>query len=335
MYKTIKYSDFDSESVLSNDPWLFVELWLKRKGMKEALNFWTQARRFHDASKNSKIEAAPLTLYYSFLNAIKALLVVRGEKHSDHHGVAGNRPENAKASLANEIITFQTGGILPALCQYLGESVTSQKYDLKNLLWNLPFVHRAFCHTYKSNPDLFIPLENARYVQHPDGNGEAWFEADIVSRYSDRRILRHIPNSFEFFTDEEQITFIRRKKRFKWLSGRTSKAQKKTAIDRLTAYHSKVRRIIVPISATRDLWYLKKTISGNLAGDRHTLVLVFAAMHRLSELARYDPAGLSRHLDGSANWLLTEFIEHSPNQFIDQVASEITGRQFWKPGVGA
>ncbi len=228
-------------------------------------------------------------------------------------------------------VRFKSGGVLPALCSYLGDSTSSQEYDLKNLLWNLPFVHRAFRHTFMSSGELFIPLEDACYVSRDD-TSEAWFQARVVPRYADNRILRHIPTSFEAFENEGQH-FIRRSKRFRWLRGRSNNQDKQRALKRLSTYHSTTRRVIVTISGNRDLWYLKKSLAHNPVSERHGLAVIFAAMHRLSELSRYDPKGLDRHLCGTANWLLTEFIEHASSQFIDQIASEITGLQFWRPGI--
>jgi hypothetical protein len=330
MHKAIRNVDFASESVLSNDPWLFVSLWLKREKKDQALAFWNQAKRFHEASQLMSIEAAPLASYYSLLNATKALLIVRSSKHKDIHGVSGERAEKAKAYLGVEKIKFGTAGVLPALCAYLGESSVNTEYSLKDLLWNLPFVHRAFRHTYSSAPELFIPIENACYVRHPNTN-QAWFQASVVSKYCDNRILRHIPNSFECFQKNSQ-TFIRRKKRFDWIIGKITKSKEVEGIKSLTNYHSSIRRLIVPITGNRDLWYLKKNLKENPVTERHSLTIIFAAMHRLSELARYDPDGLERHLSGNSNWLITEFIQLAPSQFIDQISSEITGLQFWKPG---
>ncbi|BBI65664.1 hypothetical protein HSBAA_PA_2670 (plasmid) [Vreelandella sulfidaeris] len=66
MHKAINHPDFASESVLTRDPWSFVELWLKRQNKSEALSFWSQALRFHEAAKYMDVEASPLSLYYSF-----------------------------------------------------------------------------------------------------------------------------------------------------------------------------------------------------------------------------------------------------------------------------
>ncbi len=331
MHKAINNPDFAAESVLSNDPWLFVELWLKRNKKEDALAFWLQARRFSESARMMSVESAPLTLYYAFLNATKALLLVHSQAHGSRHGVSGARVESAKTTLANEIVEFKSGGILPALCSYFGESATSDKYDLKSLLWNLPYVHRAFRHTFTSEAELFIPLENVCYVSK-ENTSEAWFQAQVVPRYTDGRILRHLPASFEAFEDGG-ITYVRRPRRFRWLRGTSTAAEKGQALARLCSYHATTRRVVVPITGNRDLWYLKKAMKKNRLTERHGLTIIFAAMHRLSELARYDPKGLEQHLCGKANWLLSEFVEHSSDQFIDQMASEITGFQFWRPRI--
>jgi hypothetical protein len=331
MHKGITSPDFSKEHVLSHDPWLYVELWLRRQKKTDSLSFWRQARRFADASQSMPTEAAPLALYYSFLNATKALLTCREAVHGAHHGVAGDRPSDARASLTNEMVTFKGGGILPALCTYLGETSGTQRYSLSDILWNIPFIHRAFTLTYKSKGELFIPLERARYVRSP-ASTECWFQAEVIPRFSDKRKLTSIPGSFEHFA-LNGTTYVRRKKRFRWFDGRSNKAKADGAHKRLVSYHSGLRRVVVNIHGNRDLWYLKRVTQGNPVVERHTIVLIFAAMHRLSELARYDPNGLDRHLSGSSNWLLSDFVSGSLDQFIDQVATEITGCQFWPPKV--
>ncbi len=56
-------------------------------------------------------------------------------------------------------------------------------------------------------------------------------------------------------------------------------------------------------------------------------------MHRLSELSRYEPKVISRHLELKQNRLITEFIQGATNEFIDSIASEITGQTIMAPAV--
>jgi hypothetical protein len=61
--------------------------------------------------------------------------------------------------------------------------------------------------------------------------------------------------------------------------------------------------------------------------------MTLAAMHRLSELCRYRPIELASFLAGQRNWLISEFIQQTPEQFIDEIASELTGHQIMVPNV--
>ncbi|PDY74037.1 YaaC family protein [Bacillus cereus] len=58
----------------------------------------------------------------------------------------------------------------------------------------------------------------------------------------------------------------------------------------------------------------------------------YSAMHRLSELARYEPVLLPEYSESEHNWLLSECIRIAPHQFIDELASELTGEEFMAPG---
>jgi len=94
-----------------------------------------------------------------------------------------------------------------------------------------------------------------------------------------------------------------------------------------------MRRNFVYISASPVPWYLKRAVAGTRPIERYDLTLAFAAMHRLSELSRYDPRGLMRYLEGKENWLLTEFIELAPMPFLDELVCEMTSLEFGIPGV--
>ena len=99
-------------------------------------------------------------------------------------------------------------------------------------------------------------------------------------------------------------------------------------------YNKAIRRFVFYIHGSPVSWYIKRTKT-TTNDDNYIslppLILIFAAMHRLSELARYDPGKLSNHFECKQNWLLSEFLKGSPIQFIDEISSEITGLEFKVP----
>jgi hypothetical protein len=324
---TIK-PDFNKKSILVDNPWEYVELWIKRQNNNNnALFYWQQAKGFYDATKQLPNTSSPLTAYYCFLNATKTLLEIKGNTYVDRHGVTGS--SSGVASLSNENIKFQANGILSELSRLLGESVNGEVYTFKNLIYNLCYIHRAHSLTYSSDPELFYPISNPHFVKI-QGQNYAYFTAEISSEfYKNQNTINKLPTTLERDLGHADKWMIRKKNRFNWLSGA---ANKQANLTRLTNYHKLVRNDIHFIYGSNELWYFKRTGFGNSI-DRSTLTITFALMHRLSELSRYDPIRLKKHFECQHNWLLSEFINLAPTQFIYTIACEITGQEFKIPGI--
>ena len=142
-----------------------------------------------------------------------------------------------------------------------------------------------------------------------------------------------LPSEFEQDNGYTSKCVIRTRNRIKWFGKGASDADRASAKRRLETYHQKLRCHLVYISASPDLWYLKRNVTNTTRLDRYTITLIITAMHRLSELSRYDPGGLMRYLEGKENWLLTEFIELAPAQFIDELVCEMTSLEFSLPKI--
>lgn len=329
LHKGIVSPDFNDKTVLVRNHWDYVEMWLQREKHLKAIQYWGQAKSFYEASINTPNTASPLTLYYSFLNAAKALLTVKGIQFAELHGATG-KIVTGNTNLKNEIITFHSNGILSSLCNYFGEACNNEQYSLKDLLYNLPFIHRCFNLTFPSGyPEIYIPIINPHFVIKDDSH-KAWLCAELGKNYGNQHIINKItPMGFERDKGITNKFIIRKRTRFDWhLSG----ADKQNNISNLTRYHRNIRRDILYIFGSNTLWYLKRRDQPHTI-DRHPLTIMFAAMHRMSELARYQPSVLYRHFEMKQNWLLTEFIQGAPFEFIDQIACEMTNQNFMQPAV--
>jgi hypothetical protein len=250
----------------------------------------------------------------------------KGAAFADQHGVSGFTLAG-KTSLPNERIRFQGGGILAALCQHLGEPSGRQDYALSDVLYSLPYIHRAYNLTFSSAAELLLPLDEPQIVRSR-ATHEAWFVAELSGRYASRMTLKKLPSEFEEERSASSTRLlIRRKQRFDWRPQEQEKS-----IERYRNYHKALRSHLYYINGPQRLWYLKR--GGNLPSliPRSSTTLTFAAMHKLSELSRYTLDGLSRHFECQHNWLLSEFIEAAPPQFIDEISSEMTGEEFMVPG---
>ena len=70
-------ASLSSKTVLTDSTWEYVEIFLKSSNNNEALFYCEQARNFYEATKTLSIVSKPLTAYYCFLNATKALLTAK------------------------------------------------------------------------------------------------------------------------------------------------------------------------------------------------------------------------------------------------------------------
>ena len=321
---------FAARRVIASSPWEFVALWLKQNANQRAQIFWDQAQNFFESSSGLPVQAAPLPLYYSFLNAVKALLETKGIAYQNYHGMSGidlRTATNSRIRIENEGLQIKNGGILPSLISYFGEVEATKRYSFKDVLSNLPFIHRSYSMTY-STKELFLSIERPRYVT--DGSGQAWFRADLPKDHTHGQTLRTIPTGFSTAQTPSKRYILKSDDKFAW-SGRRRPTG--PDINALQTFHQQMRLNIDYISGLTPTWYVKRELAGFKRVERNNLTLIFFAMHRMSEIARYKPFELSRFLAGKRSWLIHEFVRTAQNQFIDEMAGEITGFEISPAGV--
>jgi len=319
-----------ARTVLTNSPWEYVALWLQRRSLASGQFYWKQAQAFANASKNLPIEAAPLLHYYSFLNAAKTLIVAKGLHLDEGHGVRGVDMigPNAAIDLRNEGVRVKNRGVFVTLSQHLGDAEVIQNRSMFDLLFNIPCIHRTFCITYPSQMDMFIPVTDCKYVLD-DATMKAYLVGAISADFDAAQYTSKFPNSLLPVTSGTSSRSFRSADEVA-LSG---VAPSQSDISLLAQLNDKLRHDLHYIAGSQTLWYIKANVPGANRLVRSPLTLMFAAMHRLSELSRYHPNELHTFFSGPENWLLNEFIRMSPPQFIDEIAAQITGEQCMVPNV--
>jgi hypothetical protein len=331
-HKAIVAPLLSSQTVLTNSPWTFVALWLQRNRTPQALFYWEQAQEFHKVSVGLPLRSAPLLLYYCFMNAAKALLVAKSVNLNEMHGISAHprAVPGVKRTFAGEGIKIHTTGILPSLSAYYGEPETSKTHTLQELFFNMVFIHRTYCLTYSSQKEMFLPLANCGYM-YDTRTKEVFFKADIERNIPFNRAVKKLPATF-VAAPAIGPRAIRSVATLVWRApGRPTT----TNIQELVDFNRGLRQELHFITGAQTLWYLKTAPVGPSKLKRQLPTLILAAMHRLSEICRYQPLQLESLLAGQKNWLLSEFIQMSPSQFIDEIASEMTGYQFLVPNVRA
>lgn len=333
LLKPITSADYGSKTILTDSAWEYVELWLMRQKdshSKEALFFWQQAKHFYLASECLPQNSKPLTSYYCCLNATKALLCVNGINVTNmSHGITQDRYDsNHSNSLDKAEVIFLGAGALNELSRYLGEDVDKRTYNIKDLLYNIPCIHRTFSITYSGSSELFIPINNTHFVRE-DSTSKAWIQFTVDPRYANGTALRYLPKGYEKTAIGDDSFGIRMKKRFKW----DIHGKKEDRMTALSKYHQKVRKDLFYIYGPKKLWYIKKELPNNPhIIKRSSLTLIFAVMHWMSELVRYNPQQFEKYMSTKQNWLLHEFIEKALYQFVDEISCEITHQEIMQTG---
>ena len=93
------------------------------------------------------------------------------------------------------------------------------------------------------------------------------------------------------------------------------------------AENDELRREFQYIRSSKKLWYLKRTaLNHPEVMNLNSMLIIMAAMHRVSEIVRYKPEQMAHLLNSKENWLLHEFLTLALDQFIDELAAEITGQ---------
>jgi hypothetical protein len=237
----------------------------------------------------------------------------------------------ARSVSPNEGVRILTKGVLPSLSSYYGETESTTTHSLHELFFNMTFIHRTYCLTYTAQREMFLPVADCRYVRETNGK-QAYLTASLSADLEPRRTMNILPSSFVRDASSDDPRAIR-----STASVSCSKSTNPTATDlsNLIRLHREIRGELCYINGPQTLWYVKALVAGPRRLSRQPPTMVLAAMHRLSEICRYRPLELASHLAGQKNWLLSEFIQMSPLQFIDEIASEITGCQFLVPNVRA
>ena len=327
LMKSVRNPDYTSKTILTNSPWEFVELWLRRQTgerAKRALFFWIQAKHFYLASTKLPVESKPLTSYYCCLNASKALLAIHGSSQINlnniAHGISFNREKWKGYNIKNAIVTFNGGGVLYELSKYFEEEACKKDYIIYDLLYNIPCVHRPFSITYNC-PELFIPIHEVNYLTDSEKK-KGWIQFYLDDQYANAHTLRNISKKYQkLIFNEGGKYWLKRNSYFDW---DIHDKNYKKRIENLKTYHNKVRKDILFVYGNEKQWYLKKEVSKDHLINRCSITLIYSVMHWLSELVRYLPETFDKLMKTKQNWIIHDFIENSLYQFIDEISCEIT-----------
>lgn len=365
MTKPYSAQDFTKHTVLTDNLFTYVSFFfdthpksmkykddsLKKKfGNPSQYNYkfyWKQAETFYHSAKSIALEASPVAAYYCILNAVKAYLSYRLEFVDDFvlefgmHGIAEDN-EDVGENLGTIGISHKQSGVFPLFAKTLDEDFEKKwscgknnSKTVKDIFYNLAFIHRAYTMTYstknKTVEELFVPLACGKEPEyHRGSDGKAYLLVELDKSYFSltatkipKDIVDTIPSSFAVC---EINPFALR-------SVDGAKRNQGSISSEIKGLNLNYRKYFHYIHSNQKLWFVKRTESKETGViNLSSMTLIMAAMHRISEIARYKPEQLNRLLQSKENWLLHEFISHALDQFVDEIACEITHQEIMCTG---
>ena len=335
-----------SRTVLTDDIFSYVDFYFKKNKRKlvgsdgkeikqNYLFYWHQAENFYRASKLLPIESAPLPMYYAMLNAAKAYILyvskdVKGAIEAlGSHGLHECKDNSdSPTSLGDIFIERYDKGVFYYFSHLLDTDFENKwpnrtknvKYSIKELMGVLPFIHSAYVATYsvKRKDEMFLPLPaNVIPTYFYCSDRKIHLIIDLQKTYFKRNatsipkeIMCAIPDEFD----------INKNNLFELVS---KEGYKKSDISKK---YFDYRKLFSYISADRRLWYLNKKCEKSYS-SANKMSISMAIMHRFSEIVRYKPEQMDTLLNGKENWIIREFVSLALDQFIDEIACEITKQE--------
>jgi hypothetical protein len=334
--------------VLTRDVWRFLESFLassRNSRAKEGLPYLEQARDFYVSAERAERSAKPLLYYYSFMNLAKVRLATGAglptgslqhgiDEHAQNvrrrlrfsgqgvriHPVPASRGQNL---LALFFRTFVTGMRL--------QSGPTEDYRVIDLLSQIPAIHRTFTQSvdWLDSDEGFCPVLRFEVIRR---NPLLWAQMTIDVRDSKNyRLLERINSSNSFHQvwkrieglEDRKITYQTRRV-FNYSGRRGSDA----AIGRLAAYlRTNFPNVSVVLTPDGYRYYLSEFTH---RFDLPQLVIPFSIMYYLGSMTRYRPKDFDK-LDRKIKWLISEFLESQPQQFLYLLASWIAEREVVMP----
>jgi hypothetical protein len=332
------FADGRRSIIVTSDPWSLVRhLAAKRLSTKQegvALAYIDQGVDFFEAARNPQLGSKPLLYYYSFLNVVKAALLIHGIAlpPKNQHGISDPKANHrTRLRFAGQTIRWEGRAadhslIFPELLHFLaGSAVPAGNAKVTDLLAQVPSIHRTFCQVEDRQPN-FLPVASVGLL-HRDGKVWARLAFRISDARSDKMLERartrraftsllsqvHPDNDQEVWFETETVPGSRRG---------LDNGLRQLAIQIRTA------GIYCALTNTGYKYYISSMEPRTRLPQ---LAAVFASVFYLGSLTRYKPYDFDKILTGGYSWVIGEFLNTQPTQFIYTIASHLAGTAVVRP----
>lgn len=328
---------FNHNKILVSDIWAFWNFIIKDYSKTEKkknilLSLLEQSKSFYKAAEQAETKSKPLLYYYSFLNFAKLTIEIQTnfEKFQRFdHGINPIHTTNNYNFDTDklEILKLNSNEEDPkkrSVCYEFMEIVESTivhtfppklEINVKKLLKHCVGVHRTYTNVYGIE-EVFSRLENLQLYK--DGK-KLIFEAELVGGINNKNLSKlkeMYPNLQE--NNEKVILTIQ---------------------ENMNSYSVSQKSIFNLSKTLRDngIWFYigkdgyKYYLSHSSENRYSPSFIIYVIMFYLGSITRYHPYLFDEIFSQSDQWLISEFLNNQPKQFLYLTTSKALGVELREP----
>lgn len=312
-----------NEKIVISDIWSFWDYVIKKasKDRKEEdflRSLLEQAKHFYITAEASPVKSQPLLYYYSFLNFSKIIInlpVKHGSRKLYMHGITEkNNNKFSHSTITKQKKKANIVQVAHELVSVFDPNISTADVtiNVKDLLNHCVGVHRAYSEIYNQT-EVFFRLKDQKLYK----NGkELIFEAELQCVAADIATLTAC--GYTITQEEENIFYT-----------------EKVAM----AAYSPTRKDYAALSAAiqaKGIWYFignsgyTMYLSNSATGRYSQESVIYMSMFYLGSITRYHPYMFDKIFSDKEQWLMSEFLNTQPKQFLYLATARILGQSVLK-----
>lgn len=313
-----------NEKIVISDIWAFWDYVIKkasgeRKGENFLRSLLEQAKHFYITAEASPVKSQPLLYYYSFLNLSKIIINLssaHGSRKMYMHGMS--ETHNNKFSQSTITKQKQKQNIVQVAHEIVSIfdpniSTLDVNINVKELLNHCVGVHRAYSEIYNQT-EVFYKISSHKLFKK---GKELIFKAEI--QCSDADLTSLSTHGYSIVEDENGV--------FHYTCKITMPSYTVTRRD----YAALSKEI-----QSKGIWYFIGSsgytmyLSNSSIGRYSQESIIYMVMFYLGSITRYHPYMFDEIFSDKEQWLMSEFLNTQPKQFLYLATARILGQSVLK-----
>lgn len=313
-----------NEKLVISDIWAFWDYVIKkgskdRKGELFLRSLLEQARHFYISAESSPVKSQPLLYYYSFLNLSKIMINLNGSFGPRRIYMHGMKEDHKHKFLHSEIVKQRQKTTLVQVAHELismfdpSTSVDDVTINVKEMLNHCVGVHRAYCEIY-GQTEIFFRLDEVKLYKL--GRNLIFKAAVQCIDSGAKRLLACGYNILK--QDDEKYYYIEK------IQMRSNKPTRLDYANLSQAIRNK--GIWYFIGNKGYTMYLSSCPTLRLGQES----IIYMMMFYLGSITRYHPYMFDEIFSDKEQWLMSEFLNTQPKQFMYLGTANVLGQNVLK-----